>query len=124
MASGGTARAWEDFSAMTSSTSLYDDEPDDEADWDVDPNPEMVHWQPTHKPDAVQVSGARLAPAGALGVIALGSVLAGAFAVGALAIGALAIGALSIGRARVRRLEIDELVVGEIRFKGEGPSPD
>ena len=90
---------------------------EDDAAWDADPNPEMVHWQPTHRPDAEPGSVASLSPAGALGVIALGSVLAGAAAVGALAIGALAIGALTIGRARVRRLEIDELVVGRIRFK-------
>ncbi len=89
----------------------------DEEAWDVDPNPEMVHWQPTHKPDVAEGAVATLSPVGALGLIAVGSVLAGAAAIGALAIGALAIGALTVGRARVRRLEIDELVVGRIRFK-------
>ncbi len=90
---------------------------DEEAAWDVDPNPEIVHWQPTHRPDVVEGSVARVSPAGALGVVALGSLVAGALAVGAVAVGALAIGALAIGRARIRRLEIDELVVGRIRFK-------
>ncbi len=102
---------------MAPDTSLGSEDLNDEADWDVDPNPEMVHWQPTHAPDAVQGSVARVSPAGALGLIAVGSAVTGALAIGALAIGALAIGTLAVGRARVRRLEIDELVVGRIRFK-------
>lgn len=90
---------------------------DDDPLWDAEPNPEMVRWQPTHKPDAVDAAPATLTPAGALGVIALGSAVVGALAVGAIAIGAVAIGALTIGRARVRRLEIDELIVGRVTFK-------
>ena len=102
---------------MTIDSTLGGEDLDDEAAWDADPNPEIVHWQPTHKPDVVEGSAASLSPAGALGLIAVGSAIAGAVAIGALAIGAMAIGTLAIGRARVRRLEIDELVVGRIRFK-------
>jgi hypothetical protein len=92
-------------------------DPDDEAAWDADPNPEMVRWQPIHAPDGAPSTGSRLSPAGALGVIALGSTVVGAVAVGALAIGALAIGRLAVGHARFRRLEIDELVVGRLYLK-------
>ncbi len=90
---------------------------DDDPDWDIEPNPEMVHWQPTHRPDTVDGAPVILSPAGALGAIALGSALFGAMAVGAVAVGAVAIGALAIGRARIRKLEIDELIIGKVRFK-------
>lgn len=90
---------------------------DDDPAWDAEPNPELVRWQPSHKPDAVQTGGPRLSPATALGVIAIGSAIAGAVAVGALAIGALAIGQLAVGNARFRRLEVDDLVIGKVRFK-------
>ena len=102
---------------MTPGNTLSSGDLDEEAAWDADPNPEIVHWQPTHKPDVAEGQAAGLSPAGALGLIAVGSALTGALAIGALAIGALAIGALVVGRARVRRLEIDELVIGRIRFK-------
>ena len=90
---------------------------DDEPAWDIEPNPEMVHWQPVHGRDGVRPSSTLLSTAGALGAIALGSAVVGALAVGALAVGAMAIGTLAVGRARVRRLEIDELIVGQVRFK-------
>ncbi len=90
---------------------------DDDPAWDADPNPELVRWQPSHRPDVVQATGAKVSAAGALGLIALGSAAAGALAVGALAIGALAIGRLMVGNARFRRLEVDELVIGKVRFK-------
>jgi len=95
------------------STEPFDDEPL----WDSEPNPEMVHWQPSHSPDAIEGRRATLSPAGALGLIAVGSAAVGALAIGAVAVGALAIGSLVVGRARVRRLEIDELIVGRISFK-------
>lgn len=90
---------------------------DDDLDWEAEPNPEMVHWQPTHSPDGSGSRSLPVSPAGALGIVALGSVAVGAIAVGALAIGALAIGRLAVGRASFRRVEIDELVVGRVRFK-------
>jgi hypothetical protein len=90
---------------------------DDDPAWDADPNPELVRWQPSHRPDLVQGAGARVSPATALGLIVMGSAAAGALAVGALAIGALAIGHLRVGNARFRRLEVDELVIGKVRFK-------
>ncbi len=90
---------------------------DDDPAWDTEPNPDMVHWQPTHAPDGGAGRSLPVSAAGALGIVALGSVAVGAIAVGALAIGALAIGRLAIGRASFRRVEIDELVVGRIRFK-------
>jgi hypothetical protein len=90
---------------------------DEEPLWDSEPNPEMVHWQPTHSPDSAAVKHITLSTTGALGLIAVGSAVVGALAVGAVAVGAVAIGALSVGRARVRRLEIDELVVGRVTFK-------
>ena len=95
---------------------------DDEADWDAEPNPEMVNWQPTHHSLRAglddELGGAlKVAPAGALGLVVLGSAAMGAFAIGALAIGALAIGKLFVQDARFRRLEVDELVIGKVRWK-------
>ena len=96
---------------------------DDEDDaWDAEPNPEMVHWQPTHHGVRSglddELGGAlKAAPASALGLVALGSVAVGALAIGALAIGALAIGKLFVQDARFRRLEVDELVIGKVRWK-------
>lgn len=87
---------------------------DEDPAWDAEPNPEMVHWQPTHMPD-VRSAAFTASAGGAWGALALGSILFGAVAVGALAIGALAIGRLAVGRANIRRLEIDELVIGEVR---------
>jgi hypothetical protein len=104
---------------MTHDTGLGGEVLDDEAAWDAEPNPEIVHWQPVHDPDRPDGSARHLSTAGALGLIALGSAVGGALALGAVAIGALAIGALAVGRARIHRLEIDELVVGRIRFKDE-----
>ncbi len=102
---------------MTAETD-FDFDDSDEA-WDAEPNPEMVHWQPSHSVDRIRGASATLSPAGALGAIALGSAVVGAVAVGAIAIGALAIGRLAVGRATIRRLEIDELVVGRVRFKDD-----
>jgi hypothetical protein len=90
---------------------------DEEPAWDIEPNPEIVHWQPVHGRDKERTRPPAVSTAGALGAIAVGSAVVGALAVGALAIGAVAIGALAVGRARVRRLEIDELIVGQVRFK-------
>lgn len=87
---------------------------DDEAAWDSDPNPEIVQWQPTHRPDTLVAHPVQLSPAGALGLVAVASTAFGALAVGALAIGVLAIGRLVIGHARIRRLEVDELVIGRV----------
>ena len=89
---------------------------DEDPAWDAEPNPELVRWQPTHRPERVLGYPATVSPGGALGAVALGSIVFGAVAVGAVAIGALAIGRLAIGRASIRRLEIDELVVGRISF--------
>ncbi len=95
---------------------------DDEPAWDSAPNPDLVHWQPTHRPHGSVLSDVEQArpafsPAGALGLVMLGSAAMGAVAVGALAIGALAIGRLAVGDARFRRLQVDELVIGKIRWK-------
>lgn len=110
----GTLRRAEDCTEMTNDIEL---QIDDDPAWDADPNPELVHWQPTHSPDGTAASPVRLSPAGALGLVGLGSVVVGAVAVGALAIGAVAIGRLAVGQARFRRLEIDELVVGRLILK-------
>ena len=99
---------------MTQGSTL---ENNDDPAWDIDPNPELIHWQPTHAPDGGAGSRSIASPPGALGLIGLGSAAMGAVAVGALAIGALAIGQLVVGRARFRRLEVDELVIGKVRFK-------
>ena len=92
---------------------------DEDPAWDAEPNPELVHWQPAHRPERAVAYPATLSPGGALGAVALGSIVFGAVAVGALAIGALAIGRLAIGRATIRRLEIDELVVGSVWFRDD-----
>jgi hypothetical protein len=92
---------------------------DDDPAWDAEPNPEMVHWQPPHRPDRIKGAAATLSAGGALGLVALGSIAFGAVAVGALAVGAVAIGRLAIGRASFRKLEIDELVIGRVRFKDD-----
>ena len=92
---------------------------DEDPAWDAEPNPELVHWQATHRPDRAEGMAATFSPGGALGAIALGSMVFGAVAVGALAVGALAIGRLAIGRASIRRLEIDEFVVGRLSFRDD-----
>lgn len=94
---------------------------DDEAEWDADPNPEMVRWQPAHHsvrtgPDIDRTGLIRADAASALGFVVLGSVAVGALAVGALAIGAVAIGKLFVHDAHFRRLQVDELVIGKVRW--------
>lgn len=86
---------------------------DEDPAWDAEPNPELVRWQPTHRPDG-RSPAFSASPGGAWGALALGSIVFGVVAVGALAVGALAIGRLAVGRASIRRLEIDELVIGEV----------
>lgn len=75
-----------------------------------DLEPDVVHWQPTHR-------GVLQQPVGVLTPTALAAVAGlavGAMAVGALAIGALVIGRLTIGRARLHVLDIDQLNIGAI----------
>jgi hypothetical protein len=53
---------------------------DDDPAWDVEPNPDIVHWQPTHAPDG-----------------------------GALAIGRLAIGRASFRRVEIDELVVGRI---------------
>jgi hypothetical protein len=77
---------------------------------DVAPDlePDVVHWQPTHRSAG---SPSTTQDRYALGALALGATAVGALAVGAAAIGVLAIGRLFVRRGRFHTLEIDHLIV-------------